>query len=131
MSHIDSLRQSNDPDRLFLKKKHLHYWKRLFKHINSNNIDTWDAQWQYSVLYNSGIVVSPNINMIKNIGFGIDATHTSLDTKYPVHVDEMPANLRYPQSIDIDVTADDKLMTIVYERSIVKKIASKILSLIT
>lgn len=39
--------------------------------------DTWDYQWQFSVLQSGGLVASPCVNLISNIGFGADATHTT------------------------------------------------------
>jgi len=41
-----------------------------------NGYDTWDFQLVYSILKNDGYVVSSTKNMIKNIGFGLNATHT-------------------------------------------------------
>jgi len=39
---------------------------------------TWDHQWQYTVLSEHGLSVSPAVNLITNIGFGPDATQTTL-----------------------------------------------------
>ena len=38
--------------------------------------NTWDYQWIFSVLENNGLSVSPAVNLIENIGFSDDATHT-------------------------------------------------------
>jgi hypothetical protein len=38
--------------------------------------DVWDYQWQFAVLKHRGIVACPSVNLISNIGFGDDATHT-------------------------------------------------------
>lgn len=50
-------------------------------HINSINnsqkIDTWDAQWKYTIFSHNGLCISPYKNLIENIGFGNDATHTT------------------------------------------------------
>lgn len=42
-------------------------------------LDTWDYQWQISVLNNCGYAVSPRSNLISNIGKGPDASHTFND----------------------------------------------------
>jgi len=42
-------------------------------------LDTWDYQWQISVLNEQGLAVSPSSNLISNIGAGPGATHTSGD----------------------------------------------------
>lgn len=38
--------------------------------------DTWDWQWSATVYLNSGLSIQPTVNLISNIGFGPDATHT-------------------------------------------------------
>ncbi len=42
----------------------------------SQNIDTWDYQWWFHRLKNKGLGILPTVNLIKNIGFNEDATHT-------------------------------------------------------
>jgi hypothetical protein len=39
-------------------------------------LDTWDYQWVFTKHYQSGLSIIPYNNMIVNIGFGPDATHT-------------------------------------------------------
>ena len=43
----------------------------------AKQIDTWDYPWTASVWYQGGLTVTPNVNLVKNIGFGPDATHTA------------------------------------------------------
>lgn len=55
----------------------IHYWQIIFKNTKNGNIDTWDYQWVYTCLKNQCYCVRPNLNMIENIGFNVNATHTS------------------------------------------------------
>ena len=41
-----------------------------------NSPNTWDYQWTLSSFLNSGLTIVPNKNLIKNIGFDEEATHT-------------------------------------------------------
>ena len=43
-------------------------------YLNSPN--TWDYQWSLSAFLNDGFTIVPNKNLIKNIGFDEDSTHT-------------------------------------------------------
>ena len=52
------------------------YYKRLFDVVMNNKLDTWDFQWVWTVWKNDGVSIIPNINLVKNIGFGEEATHT-------------------------------------------------------
>jgi hypothetical protein len=49
----------------------------IYDKVFSGEIDTWDYQWGFAKLANSGLSITPNANLISNIGFGADATHTS------------------------------------------------------
>lgn len=42
--------------------------------------DVWDYQWQYACWKNNSLSILPSVNLIKNIGFGINATHTKRNT---------------------------------------------------
>jgi hypothetical protein len=44
-------------------------------------LDTWDYEWGVIRALNSGLTIVPRVNLIKNIGFGYDATHTK--SKHP------------------------------------------------
>ena len=52
------------------------YFVSIFDAVFAGKIDTWDYQWEYAIWENNGLNVMPNINLISNIGFGINATHT-------------------------------------------------------
>jgi len=52
------------------------YWMKSFDGMVFHNIDTWDIQWSYCVYKNDGISITPAVNLVSNIGYGPDATHT-------------------------------------------------------
>jgi 2-polyprenyl-3-methyl-5-hydroxy-6-metoxy-1,4-benzoquinol methylase len=52
------------------------YWEQLFDIAFNQEVDTWDYQWTYACWANHGLSIVPNVNLISNIGFGADATHT-------------------------------------------------------
>ena len=54
---------------------------KKIQHIHevTEGLDTWDYQWQVSILNAGGLAVSPSSNLISNLGDGPDATHTKND----------------------------------------------------
>jgi hypothetical protein len=48
----------------------------LYDKVHRGEIDTWDFQWSFARLIQSGLSVVPSRNLVSNIGFGSDATHT-------------------------------------------------------
>ncbi|TCP58762.1 hypothetical protein EV663_11728 [Rhodovulum bhavnagarense] len=53
------------------------YWSSVFERVKSGNISSaWDYSWTWTCWLNSGWTCTPCVNLVSNIGFGIDATHT-------------------------------------------------------
>jgi hypothetical protein len=59
----------------FIEKKYR--LSKVEKTINAEEVTWWDYQWDYTKLINSGLSIIPHQNMIQNLGFGEDATHTT------------------------------------------------------
>lgn len=49
---------------------------QIFRKLKDGKIDTWDYQLKLINFFNNGLSVIPNVNLISNIGFRPDATHT-------------------------------------------------------
>jgi hypothetical protein len=48
----------------------------LYDKVHRGEIDTWDFQWSFVRAIQSGLSVVPATNLVTNIGFGTEATHT-------------------------------------------------------
>lgn len=53
------------------------YWIRAFQDVKLGKIDTWDYVWTMSCWAKGGLTCTPSTNLVQNIGFGADATHTT------------------------------------------------------
>lgn len=51
-------------------------WLRIFNELKQGKITTWDYQYALINMLNDGLSVIPNANLISNIGFNQQATHT-------------------------------------------------------
>ena len=126
MTHLDTLINMPVAKDLFLNKKYLKFWINFCKNIRDKNIDTWDAQWQYTLMYNNGCAITPHFNLIENIGFGADATHTKDANSVTKKAIELTKPLNHPKTIYIDKIADAHLAQRMYMRSLWKKIILKL-----
>ncbi|MDZ4742354.1 MAG: glycosyltransferase family 2 protein [Verrucomicrobiota bacterium] len=59
------------------------YWSRTFDLSYNKKIDSWDHQWCYACLKAGGFSATPKTNLVINIGFDADATHTRSNQKNP------------------------------------------------
>jgi hypothetical protein len=90
-------------------------------------MDTWDTQWFLSVLFNNGLAITPNTNIIRNIGYGKEATHTRSEPAwFKKMVYGTIPQITHPAKITVDAEADAYTMDTVFKRSplfyLVKKI---------
>lgn len=92
------------------------YWKRIFTKVYEGNFPTaWDYPWTACLWYNKQLTITPNVNLVSNIGFGEDSTHTN-DTNSPFNnmsthsMDE----LTHPSLISRDLKADLYAYNIVF-----------------
>lgn len=72
-----TVREAKILEQMFPDPVHCQYWQEKFQHVyESNADDIWDYQWLLACWINSGFRVFPEVNLVSNIGFGEDATHT-------------------------------------------------------
>ena len=72
---------SNSNKNFFLSKKKLSlsekfFWQNSIEHAKKKNFNTWDIQWLAAIWNNYGVSLNPGVNLVTNLGFGQDATHT-------------------------------------------------------
>lgn len=93
------------------------HWAHIFDAVAGGLIDTWDYQWNHACWSQGGLVCIPRTNLISNIGFGKDATHTtspeSKMANLPVQALGFP--LRHPTAIAWSEKADRWTSTHVFD----------------
>ncbi len=81
------------------------YWITIWEKLFSTGIpDSWAYRWSLVCMANSGLTALPNQNLVTNIGFGDDATHTT-GLATAVETRGLPA-IQHPKVICRDAGAD-------------------------
>ena len=85
------------------------HWAGLFDRVSRGEIDTWDYQWAYATFKSGGVSCMPAVNLISNIGFGADATHTHDPEAKLANLPSaaLPLPIRHPHDVVADRSADD------------------------
>ncbi|MBI5078284.1 MAG: nucleotide-diphospho-sugar transferase [Candidatus Yonathbacteria bacterium] len=97
------------------------YWTKFFEKINSGELNHWDIKWIFAVWNNNGISITPNVNLVQNIGFGNDATHTfTHDDTMVVRAVEL-GEITHPSTTIVDKKADAYLFEHVYKFTLIKR----------
>lgn len=89
-------------------KKIRQYWISMLDEVYyKHSTDIWDYQWSYAIWNSKSLCITPNKNLISNIGFGPNATHTQyVDFLFNIPRFELDFPLRHPRKIKADKAAD-------------------------
>jgi hypothetical protein len=69
-------RESRERLRAAVGDEFFAYYSQLVDRVVSGGLDTWDCQWTVGQILDDRLAVVPSVNLISNIGFGGEATHT-------------------------------------------------------
>jgi len=90
----------------------LPYWKSI---RDKKHPDSWAAVWAYTCMVNSGITILPRVNLVSNVGFGIEGTHTLKSGSQRDSASCFPiVPVVHPTQIIRDVSAEEFLAETVY-----------------
>ena len=87
-----------------LPKRSVKYFLRNYDIMKERKVDTWDYQLCVNWFYFGRYCILPIINMIENIGLGMDdSTHTfSFNPRYSNQKSSSPFPLNHPTKLKID-----------------------------
>ena len=108
----EKLRQNGFFENFFLNALEKFYRLRKFDKTAANRgtVDWWDYQWDFARYSHSGLAIVPHKNLVKNLGFGADATHTvnSKDKITSMEAQELEFPLKHPPFVVRDIESDKK-----------------------
>jgi hypothetical protein len=83
------------------------YWAKIFENVHRGRLESaWDYPWAASIWYRGGLTATPNVNLVSNIGFGPDATHTKAVTNRPGNPVRPVGEIIHPSTLQQDLEAD-------------------------
>jgi hypothetical protein len=105
------------------------YWFDIFEGVYSKRINSWAYPWLASSWYFGGNTITPNVNLVKNMGFGSGATNTQSKNG----LEELQTSLlesinTEPASLEPHYMADRYVFNHVFKMPLRKKIKNKLLS---
>lgn len=135
MSSYPFFKRENQIQNTFDDKYSQKRWIEMLDRNYLQSSKSWAYRWTFSIFAQNGICISPNVNLVKNIGFGADGTH-SFDEEHEhaqLKLQEIK-NLMHPSSIEIARDADIFTNLHVFRKptffELLKKIYLKVKSLI-
>jgi len=89
------------------------YWMRVYNSLKKYRLDYWEYQYNFHIWVHDGLCVSPNVNLVKNIGFKNRKKRIRRLMKDTSNI--MP--LREPHEIVRNIRVDKYIFKKVYKRA--------------
>ena len=93
------------------------YWKYIFDLTYQGKYDSWAYRWMYSAFLYKSLTAVPSDNLITNIGFGPEATHTKHKSNHPSS-SQMNFPVRHPKLVRVNKAEDSAYISRIYKRPI-------------
>jgi hypothetical protein len=89
------------------RPQEVRYWGRIFEELHAGKIDTWDYQVTLATWVHELVAAIPQKNLVSNIGFGADATHTIVSSSVSdLATEELIFPLTHPPTLKVCEAAD-------------------------
>ena len=127
------IRDGNWLESILGESQSVKYWTKILQTYYDHKIDTWDYPWTFACWIQNGLTILPNVNLVSNIGFREDATHTigSKSRVANLPVKEMNFPLKHPPFLMRHVEADDFTQRNDYNLSLFTRLNNRLKRIIT
>jgi hypothetical protein len=99
------------------------YWMRFFESLFDGSREACDVKWVYTIWSHEGFCITPNVNMITNIGYGPSAGHTIIKERTMDQDAHDIGKIQHPNPLLIapDLEADRLTFKILFHRNFFEK----------
>jgi hypothetical protein len=107
LTNWNNFKNSDSWKNRFNVKDEKKYWEKVFNLCFQKKIDSWAYPWLYSMWNKNGLCILPEVNLVKNIGFNINASHTFSHKKFYYPAIKLKQKITHPKIIKINFEADE------------------------
>jgi hypothetical protein len=114
---------------LFSGRPSVKYHRKRLQEMFDGLIDTWDYAWSFSCWTESALSITPNVNLISNLGFRDDGTHTKAGgDRSELATEAMVFPIKHPDLMICDEQSDaavERRYNVLERRSLIRRAASR------
>lgn len=105
---MNAMLKSGVLDQVFQYRGEKSFWSRKLMRVMTEKKNIWDYQWWLAIWKNKGLTITPNINVIMNLGFRKCGSHAFLTdrTREPQISEPIQFPLIHPSDKTVNVVAD-------------------------
>ncbi len=106
------------------------YWSNIFQQVYEG-FNSWDYPWIFTCWNHDGLCINPHKNLVSNIGFGSEASHTKdINSLFSnMTVEEISFPLKHPPVVTRHALADDFTEKIMFSGTLAPQKANSLDSL--
>jgi hypothetical protein len=105
------------------------YWTDIFQSTYDGYINTvWDYQWTFACWIQNALGILSNVNLVTNVGFGIESTHTAnQESQYAnLSTDSIEFPLKHPPFMVRDRKADEFTQNTLFQTNWLQRFKAQI-----
>jgi hypothetical protein len=128
MQHWPTVKQSNWLDDILQNPRAVKHWHQVFQATYEEKVDAWDFVLMFSCFLQNGWHIHPDRNLVTNIGFHAEATHTK-DWTSPyaaLAAQAMAFPLQHPLFLLRHVSADRYIESTLFNETLPMRIKAKL-----
>ncbi len=118
---------------IFKDENERRFFQKIWDAVYMDKLDSWDYSWTFACLTQKKFSITSNFNLVSNIGFGSDSTHTR-NPENPVAnllASEMSFPLKHPETVAQDIFADENTSRMFFSLpSLPKRVFNKIRNMV-
>ena len=124
MDNFDEFKKEKKIERIFPDKYSQSRWLKMLNKSSKPISKSWAFPWSFSIFDNDGYCITPNYNLVSNLGFGLNSTH-SIDKNDKLSKLETTniESIVHPAKIQIDKAADVFTNKTVFKRRSLTELA--------
>jgi hypothetical protein len=118
MSRWPALREQRWLDGVLKDPVAISYWTRIFDETYEERNSSWAYRWTFACWANDGLTALPAVNLVSNIGFGRESTHTFFRGRVAeMPTQPLPFPLQHPAVVVRDEAADEATERALFSRA--------------
>ena len=107
LAPFESFSQTAAYKALHLTEMEREYWRHVIDLCRLGKVDSWSYRWTFSCWLKGMVALLPNKNLVTNVGFGEDSTHTKEQCEITNLRHEVLEDFSAPSSLAVDRAADE------------------------
>jgi len=102
------------------------YWTKIFQSTYEERINSWAYRWTFACWIQSGLSILPNVNLVTNIGFSIEATHTKKSNRLAeMPIEPISFPLKHTSIVMPNMQADEFTQRNVFQPNLLTRIKER------